>query len=305
MTRLICSRWMVLGVASSCAALAVPATVQAQPVACGAVLTHSVTLQHDLIDCPAGLNGLVVAANGITIDLNGHTIDGVAGSLDGIDNPNGHDRVTVRDGTIQQFDNGIEMVEASRIQLSRLTIRDNGNLGLNLFGVTQSQVRRSRVLNNDQGGASFAAAGVIESDRNRVEDNSFTDNGAANLASGLLLGGDANRVEENEVRGSATGIVVSADATNTVVHRNRTHDNTVDGVLVEAGSTNTSLTRNRADDNVDDGIHVDSPSATLARNRADDNGDLGIEAIAGVTDGGGNRAQGNGNVLQCVGVVCT
>jgi hypothetical protein len=75
----------------------------AREVGCGEILTMSVRVLNDLIDC--GGYGLIVGANNITIDLDGHLIDGVG--LDaGILN-NGYDSVTITNGTITQFDYGI------------------------------------------------------------------------------------------------------------------------------------------------------------------------------------------------------
>src|SRR5436305_6497018 len=93
----------VVVVASAACLLAfVAQTGAAAQVSCGQVVTHSLTLEADLV-CPLTVGtGLVVGADGITIDLNGHSIApqfpdtlGV-----GIDNRAGHDRVTVRDGSI-------------------------------------------------------------------------------------------------------------------------------------------------------------------------------------------------------------
>jgi Right handed beta helix region len=77
-----------------------------------------------------------------------------------------------------------------------------------------------------------------------------------------------------------------------------------DGVLVGANATNTVIRLNTANRNGRDGIHVLSASTLLKRNGAFSNVVFGIEAVAGVTDGGGNVAHRNGNSAQCSGVSC-
>ena len=74
-------------------------------VSCGQLITQSVLVQNDLLDCLG--DGLVVGASNITIDLNGHTLDGTglgAGVLN-----NGFDNVTITNGTIQEFDFGVQL----------------------------------------------------------------------------------------------------------------------------------------------------------------------------------------------------
>src|SRR5215216_5795172 len=86
----------------------------ADAVKCGDVITRDTTLDSDLIDCPG--DGLVIGADGITLDLNGHLIDGDGARSDseyanddGIDNTAGYDRLTLTDGTVQDFDYGVRL----------------------------------------------------------------------------------------------------------------------------------------------------------------------------------------------------
>ncbi|HEV2950733.1 MAG TPA: right-handed parallel beta-helix repeat-containing protein, partial [Actinomycetota bacterium] len=72
-------------------------------VFCGQVLTRSTKLTNDLSDCL--YDGIIVGASGITIDLNGHIVDG-KGLGAGIRN-DGFDNVTIRGGTIFEYDYGV------------------------------------------------------------------------------------------------------------------------------------------------------------------------------------------------------
>ena len=120
--------------AAAAVALGSAATASAQPVSCGQVVTHDVTLDADLDCSQPGSTGLVVGADGITIDLNGHTItgttQGVGTATIGIDNRGGHDGVTVRNGKILQTNAAVWLSGAS----------DNRLVGLNVTGVTGSAV---------------------------------------------------------------------------------------------------------------------------------------------------------------------
>src|SRR5262245_33071670 len=74
---------------------------------CGQVVTTSAFLTQDLF-CP-GSTGVVVGASGITIDLKGFTLRGDRTVVTfGIDASGGHDDVTIRNGVIRNFTNGIE-----------------------------------------------------------------------------------------------------------------------------------------------------------------------------------------------------
>ena len=45
------------------------------PISCGQLITHSIQVTNDLLNCPA--DGLSIGASRVIIDLDGHTIDGV------------------------------------------------------------------------------------------------------------------------------------------------------------------------------------------------------------------------------------
>jgi large repetitive protein len=84
--------------------LAVPAPgARADQVECGQLITASTTVDNGLSGCAA--DGLVIGASGVTLDLNGHSIEGTGLGVGVRDD--GHDDVTIRNGTVRQFDYGI------------------------------------------------------------------------------------------------------------------------------------------------------------------------------------------------------
>ena len=105
-------------------------------VQCGQTLTHSVKLANNLVNCPG--DGLAIGADGITVDLNGHTVDGVVTQTDCPQGPpepgaginiGAYDGVTIKDGAVQQFNNGIaaggDTDGMSDSRVHHLTVRDN------------------------------------------------------------------------------------------------------------------------------------------------------------------------------------
>ena len=85
----------------------------ASHVSCDATITADTTLDSDLVDCPN--NGIVIGAGDVTLDLNGHTVSGNGERVKrcgrrefcdvGLLN-DGHDGVTVRDGSVREFGPG-------------------------------------------------------------------------------------------------------------------------------------------------------------------------------------------------------
>ena len=163
---------------------------------CGDTVTHSVRLTADIRDCPG--TGLSVGADGITIDLAGHTIDGVAptaadcGRLPfdhtGIDDRGGFDRITVRDGTIREFDDGV-----------------GGGFG-------HSRMTNLRLRANP-GGIDIGSGDVNDDlDANTVDANVVDDDGAAcGLRHGIgLTGSHDSVIARNRITGVAADELSSA-----------------------------------------------------------------------------------------------
>jgi parallel beta-helix repeat protein len=224
-------------------AISAPAAFAGPPetVACGQTLTHSVRLAADLTDCPG--DGLVIGADAITVDLDGHTIDGVAAAgcdfpaefRVGIANP-GFDRVTIRNGTVRQFDTGVDA-------------------GGDTDGMRDGRVHGLTVLDNRFGGVNIGSSRREDTARNRIDHNVVT---GTRCGSGLEVNtGVANSFAANRVTDSATGIVVCCgEATDAnAVEDNVVARTTENGVLVfESGATR--IAGNALSDIGGDGIAI-------------------------------------------------
>jgi hypothetical protein len=100
----------------------------ASAVECGEVLTQDTVLEADL-SCPG--DGLVVGADGIVIDLGGHLLRGSGiwsiPSTAGIRNE-GYDDVEIRNGRIERFEHGINLVDVAGNRIEALSVYgDNGS----------------------------------------------------------------------------------------------------------------------------------------------------------------------------------
>jgi len=91
---------------------------------CGAVINTDTTLKTDVGPCPGV--GLVVAANNITVNLGGHRVFGTKaeGSSPGVllDHVS---KVTLKNGSIDNFDAGVLVFRGQKNTLTRLDVHDN------------------------------------------------------------------------------------------------------------------------------------------------------------------------------------
>src|SRR3954447_17846219 len=116
---------LVLAVATLGGASQSMAAPDRRPLACGDTIAVDTRLTADLVDCPG--DGVVIGADGITLDLNGHRIDGdAAGDEIGID-VEGHRGVTVANGSVREFTEGVLVAGGSDVAIRRLTSTDQGH----------------------------------------------------------------------------------------------------------------------------------------------------------------------------------
>ena len=245
-------------------------TAWAIPLRCGDPVTTDTTLSADLTGCPA--EGLVIGADRITLDLNGHTISGSLSGAAGIDNSAGHDGVTIKNGAVRNFTNGVLLLEhATGNHVRHLTLAsdnssDGADNGVLIFDSDHNRIERNSIsgagngvfLGNttdstvDRNRVSGVHVGVFlfDADRNVVKRNALTDLLEAGT---VVLGGADNVVERNAIVRTQDGAVVlesftddetgvKHDATGNVVTRNTMVANLFGIALFEANASR--LTRN-------------------------------------------------------------
>jgi CSLREA domain-containing protein len=255
----------------------VPMTVN-----CGQVITQSVRVTEDLLDCPS--DGLVIGANAITLDLGGVTIDGI-GQGTGIRN-DGFDSVTITNGTVQQFDTGVALnAGTARGIVSGVTAQLNQETGVLLSdadnGSTGSTVRSNMVSGNRFGirlADGTAGAMVIDNTVGSTAENAVE-----------LLGVSGNRLERNTIATTSGMAIYLNGAGNNVLAGNTISGTSKQAISLQAGSSGNRVEGNALSES-EVGIEV------LASNG---NQVLGNEATGmngpgvGLDNAGGNQVQSN------------
>ncbi len=295
--------------------------VLANDVSCGDTITADTTLHSDLVNCPS--NGILIGADGITLDLNGHMIDGDGTDFTGCP-PNescdegvvndGHDGVTVRHGSVRQFDTGVVVGHARHNRVLRISSSQNV-----FFGFVVVESARSLIYNSS-GSGNLApdgdGMGLFGSHHVRIVDNSFRHNplglhvedSTDNLIKGnvisrnglgILMQADRNAVRRNRCTRQDACIIVGPGDRN-LITRNRVSRG-MGGVLIEKGrgnvvarnviahvrrngvvlygGRNSIVRRNRVRRSGDDGFVVKEKAdhSLLRRNRARRAGDDGLD----------------------------
>jgi parallel beta-helix repeat protein len=301
-------------------------TVKTQSFACGETVRTNVRFTGDVacIDVPINAPGLVVGAPGILIDLHGFQMVGPVGVGSGydpaIDNRGGFDDVTIRDGEVRNFGDGIALTDASRNQILNVTSRGPSD-GIEIHGGEANEIRHSGMFGRGAGLVATATTGLIVADStaqaafshgmelsgligSRVVRNTVPGGQGCCTSIGISIAGNDNVIQANRVSAWGGGNFVLASGANNKLLDNQALDGPGDGIFVGAFTAGTIVRRNTATGNDDDGIDVRGVQSRIGDNTANDNGDFGIDAVAGVTDLGGNTASGNGNPLQCRNVFC-
>lgn len=147
---------------------AVPKVVQAIDLCDTALPTGITNLGHSH-DC-SGTTGLIIAENGTTVDLGGFTLTGdpSASATYGVDNTGGFDNVTIQNGVIEGFEQGVRAVDCSELTLTNLTFT----------GQTSSH-----------------AVDILNCANVAVKDSSFTMPVPSQLASPFIFSPEAIRLE--------------------------------------------------------------------------------------------------------------
>lgn len=313
-------------------------------IGCGASVTHSIKLTHDIKNCSS--TGLNINADNVVVNLNGHMITGQAGNPDSGVRSALRDGTVVKNGTIKLFQIGVELDFGTGDVVSGVTAHNNGT-GVDLCHSNDSDVHGNHIsgglfgVSIDCGPAtgnvvrgntiSGTANSGLELDN--VAFNSIRSNKMTNAGTGVNVidGAHDNTIGGNQVVNSSDGVIVAstsasnlftnnvlktnsnsgilvegAGSDNNKLEGNRTNGNGSNGILVGSDPTGTTIDGNTANGNQADGLDIEAsdPATTVANNVANNNVGFGIFAIVGVTDGGGNSASGNGAGNCSMAITC-
>ena len=274
-------------------------TARAAHVHCGQVITESVSLDSDVGPCPQ--DGLIVAASGITINLRQFRILG-ANNADGTAGIRLRhvNKVTVTNGTIENFDSGVVIGNGSQNTIRGLRLTGIGNSpacelgdGIVAFGSNNNIIQDNEVLLSGP----FSGISVVGvSSGNLIRNNRVHDNvvhfPCGNFQTiGIRLegpGATSNVVSGNRVdRNGFHGIHVHGtfederrNANNTIANNYVSGNGALfqgDGIslgLMGQDPINNTVEANTVRDNFRDGIHVKDGSInnTITKNEASGNG---------------------------------
>jgi Right handed beta helix region len=319
-----------LAVLAALALLAVASgTASAAPLPCGSTIAADTTLDADVSGCTG--DALVVTADGVTLDLGGHVVEGTIAVT-------GHDRVTVRNGSVHEGDvalDGTREASVTGLHVEGGFISCVSSEGCD---ITWNVVRSGgiAVARSAAGAGSVIRWNLVK--RAPGAGISVSQTSGVGVLGNLVRNGQTgiqlNHADELEVAGNVVvdedgaGIEGSFGAASTFV-RNLVARNGGDGLALDTWSGPTKITRNLLAFNGGDGLRAETVAhwtvsrnlatknaaagfaiggavtdALLAHNSATRNGALGIDAAPAVVDGGGNRAYRNGAAAQCAGVAC-
>lgn len=306
---------LLAGVAACTLPTITGAQALAQP-ACGQTITQSTTLTADLGPCPNF--GLIIGADGITLDLGGHRIFGTPNFLDqaGV-LMQGRTGVTVRNGTISDFDAGVVIQGGSRNTVSGITaIRNIGRQadgintaygeGIAIMSSSFNQILGNRAEDNGP----FAGIGVyslVDSDHPRTfsgpsTNNVIADNQVLNNVVGRdgFTGSNDNDGIRIEPTYAGTAFVMASNQ----ILNNTVTGNGLDGIAIFARSPGNVIRGNTSNNNGlfrsvarrGDGIIVFnfSDRTTIQNNFTSGNGDNGIRIRGPI----GVNAGSLNNVIQ-------
>jgi parallel beta-helix repeat protein len=283
-------RIVVVGALALVGTPVVAGSAGAAVLSCGQVITQNTVLENDVGPCPANdANGIVIGASNITLDLNGHTVFGSAqarGEGAGVYMLN-RTGVTVRNGTVRDFDGGVAVDGGSGNTVTGITARDNiGTLNVTRFGegiallssTNNRVVANTTVHNGPFGGIGLYSINNTEHrrtttgnangnliDANLVVDNNIARSETINDSDGIRVErqGEFNVITNNRVTGSGLdGIALFAFSPNNTIRNNAVHNNGFlnpftrrgDGIRVFGGSHNTVVQGNQITGNAANGI---------------------------------------------------
>ena len=297
-----------------------PKVAQAAPCggailcACGDTVIADTVLTGNLT-C-AGTKGLIIFADGITLDLGGFTVTGTAAPFaHGIENagnqisdpaPGGFDGVTVRNGTVVGFEQGIRAAKVDSFAIEHVTV--TGQTSSNAIDILDSE--DVKILNTVVFIASGAPATVeairLESVIGATVANVAVNGGnvGVNFACGVCDGTEpptTGQIKNSTFANNGNGILL-ANTTDAKVTENVVTNSAGSSILVGLGFlagfpsiTKVEISKNVVTGGGSNGILlVQTSDSKVAENMVSANVGDGIRLLAGLVTGStGNEISKN------------
>jgi hypothetical protein len=205
-------------------------------LSCGQTITISTTLDNDVGPCPD--YGIIIGADGITFNLNGHRIFGTAEVGDGAGiYAAGRTGVTIRGGTVTDFDGGVVLDGGSGNTIQQIRARDNiGEFsefaqtdfgdGILLLNSSNNRVMQNYAVHNGP----YDGIGLLgNSDNNLVQSNVSEFNNLPTARPGHESPG-GNTQENDGIRVETISATLSPDFNRLIW--NTIRENGLDGIAV-------------------------------------------------------------------------
>jgi parallel beta-helix repeat protein len=242
-------------------------------VTCGSTITKDTTLNQDLVNCSDA--GIIIGGDHLTLNLNGHSIGGDGapvkacpppGACDiGIDNSAGHANVTIKGGSITQFDIGVLLDGAEKNQLIRLKVSETTSFGFVVRNSGSSTIEHNTLTSTGTSGIDLDKA-----TRTKVIDNSVSGSSGFGI---VLAGVEQGLVQQNQVIGNGHGISVQAGSAHDTVRRNLLSHNGSSSIDVGGdGVLDIRVDFNRLINNGDGIIFGDAADSFIDQNVITDTG---------------------------------
>jgi parallel beta-helix repeat protein len=233
----------------------------AAQVGCGDTITADAKLHHNLTNCPN--NGILIGADHVTLDLNGHTIDGDGTPTAGCPVTDfcdfgvafdHHDGVTVRHGSVREFESGVLAFRARHTHLLGVSASRNHFSGIAMAVCARSLVKNSsgdrstfrdgdgldlfdshhvRILNSTFRHNAHTGIKPVGSTNSVIKGNLVARNGDEGL---LMEGGEGFRIRHNRLVRNGGGITLGPGSRNVITQNRvfRGHE----GIRIEKGHGN-------------------------------------------------------------------
>jgi parallel beta-helix repeat protein len=224
-------------------------TAGATVLSCGQTITESTVLENDLAGCTN--NGIFVGADNIVLDLNGHTVAGTAASADGggvvlV----GRTGVTVRNGTVRNFDVGVVIEGGSANTVEGVNAFDNisyetvggrrGGDGIAILSSRDNTIARNNTVNNGP----YSGIGIY-SDVDSAHPRATSGVSSGNVIDGNVVSGNIEaRTPNNVVNNDNIGIRLEPGNTGNLIVNNRVENNGLDGITLFVRNTFTVVRSN-------------------------------------------------------------
>ena len=112
----------LLLILSMLAGLLVSSPAESTPeISCGQIIMEDTTLDQDLACPPGTASAIIFGASNITLDLGGHVLSGHTPGFGVF--ANGYQGITIRNGTIEGFNDGVFVNDADQATLEQLDPR--------------------------------------------------------------------------------------------------------------------------------------------------------------------------------------